>query len=195
MDLVLRRGPADRFEAYRDFTAPRRRAQADPRNRVNGGRSIARFTRRNDAGSLRFAKGFEPDFRTGILEVSDSTSRMYGGRLRRFRTLSSNREIQYLFMAGPRHVWIIPPQATTTELSSFGVRTIDVAVDEHLCVPGFEYDFDDDYEDLSALFEQIPKGFAGARSVHDTSRADASRWLDGLPVVQQFRRQVLGRRR
>ena len=43
-------------------------------------------------------------------------SKLYGGRLRRFRILSSNQRIQYLFIAGPRVVWIIPPQATTTEI-------------------------------------------------------------------------------
>jgi hypothetical protein len=92
--LVLRRGPDDRIAAYRDFTQPRRRAQADPRNLVNRGRRIARFTRRNDPTSLRFAAGFEPDFARGILEVSSSTSRLYGGELRRFRILSSNRKVR-----------------------------------------------------------------------------------------------------
>jgi hypothetical protein len=51
--LVLRRAPKDRIEAYRDFTAPRRRAQADRRNWINGGRSIARFTRKHDPTSRR----------------------------------------------------------------------------------------------------------------------------------------------
>jgi hypothetical protein len=188
--LVLRRGPDDRIRAYRDFTEPRRRAQAARCNRVNGGRSVARFTRPLDPGSLRFAAGYEPDFARGVLEVAGSSSRLYGGRLRRFRILSSNRRIQYLFMAGPRQVWIVPPQATTTELSSFGVRTVDVIVDEELCVPGYEY-----HQGDGAGESQIPRGFAGAVSPQDPSRHDASAWLDRLPVVQEFRRRVLGARR
>ncbi len=194
VDLVLRRAPEQRIEAYRDFTEPRRRAQADRRNLVNGGRSVARFTRKNDPTSLHFAKGFEPDFARGIVEVSTSTSRMYGGRLRRFRILSTNREIQYLFMAGPRHVWIIPAQATTTELSSYGVRTVSVVADEDLYVPGFEYHSAYGPSDIASVLHQIPKGFAGAPNGFDPSRADASAWLDRLPVIREFRRKVLNSR-
>jgi hypothetical protein len=190
--LVLRRGPDHRIEAYRDFTDPRRRAAADPRNLVNHGRGIARFTRRNDPGSLRFAAGFEPDFARGILDVSASTSRLYGGRLRRFRILSSNRKVQYLFMAGPQHVWIIPAQAVTTEISSYGVRTVDVLADEELFVPGYEYHCEDCGED-GGPDGQIPLGFAGEASAFDPSRADASAWLDRLPVIREFRRKVLAR--
>ena len=193
--LVLRRAPDDRIEAYRDFTEPRRRAQANPRNLVNGGRSIARFTRRNDPTSLRFVAGFEPDFEDGILEVSTSKSTLYGGELRRYRILSSNRKIQYLFMAGPRQVWIVPAQATTTELSSYGVRTIDVIADEDLFVPGYEYHAGGAGAEPSLPSAQIPEGFVGELSEHDPSRADASPWLDRLPVVQEFRRKVLGRPR
>jgi hypothetical protein len=185
---VLRRGPDDRIRAYRDFTEPRRRDQADRRNLVNGGRSVARFTRPHDPSSLRFAPGFEPDFARGVLEVAHSKSTLYGGKLRRFRILSRNRSIQYLFMAAPRQVWIVPPQATTTRLSSYGVRTIDVLVDEELCVPGYEYHQPDGDS-------QIPPGFAGALSPQDPTRSDASPWLDRLPVIQEFRRKVLGARR
>ncbi|MGH0033118.1 MAG: hypothetical protein ACQGVC_25285 [Myxococcota bacterium] len=193
--LVLRQGPDDRLDPYQDFVAPRRRAAADPTNLVNGGRPIARFTRRNDPTSLRFVKGYEPDFGDGVLETSRSTSRMYGGTLRRFRVLSTNRRIQYLFFAGPHHVWVIPPQATTTDLSTYAVRTIDVLAPEELCIPGFEYHFMDESVDPPELHSQIPEGYAGEPSAHDASRADASRWLDRLPVVQEFRRRILGRRR
>ena len=113
---VLRCGPDGRLEPYRDFLEPRKRARANPKNRVNRGREIARFTRRGDPTSLRITPGFEPDFRAGVLETSRARSTLYGGTLRRFRILSRNRRVQYLFMAGPRHVWIIPPQTTTTEL-------------------------------------------------------------------------------
>ena len=189
--LVLRRAPEDRIEAYRDFTEPLRRARSDPRNRVNGGRSVARFTRKNDPSSLRFVAGYEPDFARGVVESSTSTSRMYGGRLRRFRILSTNREIQYLFIAGPRHAWIIPAQATTTELSSYGVRTVSVVADEDLFVPGFEYHSAYGSSDIASVLHQIPKGFAGAANAIDPSRSDASAWLDRLPIIQEFRRKVL----
>ena len=185
---VLRRGPDDRLSAYHSFIAARRRARANPRNLVNGGRPIATFARAGDPRSLRFARGFDPDFSRGVLEQSTLESSLYGGPVRRFRILSRNRLVQYLFMAGPRHVWIIPPQATTTELSSFGVRTIDVAVDDDLCVPGWEYHGGPD--DL----DQIPRGYAGEPNPRDPSRADASPWLDALPVIRAFRRNVLARR-
>ncbi len=187
--LILRGAPSSRTAPYRDFTQPRRRAEADRRNLINGGRSIARFTRRNDPTSLVIVSGFEPDFVEGILEIGESKSAMYGGVLKRFRILSRNRKIQYLFMAGPRHVWIIPPQALTTELSTFGVRTIDVVADEDLFVPGYEYHFFDEAADESEHFSQIPHGFAGELSEHDNDRADASAWLDAIPVIREFRRK------
>ena len=192
--LVLRRSERDRVLPYADFLAPRRKAAADPRNRIHGGRSVARFTRKNDPSSLRFAKGFEPDFSRGVLEKTTSTSTMYGGRLQRFRILSKNRRAQYMFFAGPRHVWIIPPQALTTELSTFGLRTIDVVADEDLCVPGYEYHFLDESQDPPVFVSQIPDGFAGPQSVHDPARADASAWIERLPVIREFRRKVLGRK-
>jgi hypothetical protein len=191
IDLVLRRGPDDRTVAYRDFTGPRQRAQADPRNLINRGKPVARFTRANDPTSLRFVRGFEPDFTNGNIEESASVSRLYGGPLRRFRILSRNRKIQYLFMSGPQHVWIVPPQATSVEIMSYGVRTIDVLVDDDLCIPGYEFHFMDDSEDPPSLFSQIPEGFAGPPSELDASRADASAWLNKLPVVKEFRRKVL----
>src|SRR5262245_2324275 len=184
---VLRRAPDDRIAAYRSFTAARRRARANPRNLVNGGRPIATFARAGNPGSLRFVRGFAPDFSRGVLEQNALESSLYGGRVRRFRILSRNRLVQFLFMAGPRHVWIIPPQATTTELSSFGVRTIDVAVDDDLCVPGWEY------HGCADDLDQIPRGYAGERHPRDPSRADASPWLDALPVIYAFRRFVLSR--
>ena len=193
VERVLRRAPDDRIQAFADFTRPRRRARANPRNLVNGGRPVARFVRAGDPASLRFARGFEPDFRRGVLERSAAPSSLYGGLVRRFRILSANRRIQYLFMAGPRHAWIIPPQATTTELSTFGVRTVDVAVDDDLCVPGWEYHGGPE-EGLSGL-DQIPRGYAGARHPRDPSRADASRWLEALPVIREFRRTVLRSRK
>jgi len=195
LDLVLRNAPASRIAAYSDFIAPRRRAAADRRNLLNAGRSIARFRNRKDPSSLEIVAGFEPDFDRGIIERAASTSVLYGGKIERMRILSVNRKIQYLFLAGPLQVWIIPPQATTTELSSFGVRTIDVIVDDDMCVPGYEYHYLDDTVDPPVFYSQIPKGFAGPAGPHDPSRADASPWLDRMPVIQEFRRKVLKKTR
>jgi hypothetical protein len=189
---VLRRGPDSRVGAYRDFTEPRRRARSNPRNRVNRGRPVAWFTRKRDPASLRFAPGFEPDFDDGVIEVGGFGSKIYGGAIGRYRILSRNQLIQYLFFAGPHQVWIAPPQATTTQLSSYAVRTIDVEADEDLSIPGYEYHFEDDSEDPPVLYSQIPPGFAGPPCPTDDARADASPWLDRLPVVREFRRKLLG---
>jgi hypothetical protein len=188
--LVLRRAPDYRVEPYRDFSAPRRRAASNPRNLIHRGEPVAWFARRNDPTSLRFAQGYEPDFAHGILEVSRSGSRLYDGEIRKFRILSENKRIQYLFVAAPRHVWVVPPQALTVELSSYGVRTIDVNADEDLFVPGYEYHYMDDSEAPPRLYSQIPEGFAGEISSVDPARADASPWLEKLPVIESFRRVI-----
>ena len=193
--LVLRRAPDHRIAPYSDFTAPRRRAERDPRNLVNRGRPIAGFSRENDPTSLFFASGFAPDFVDGVVEIARGTSRIYGGTLRRYRIVSENRRVQYLFMAGPRQVWIASCQATSTELSTFGLRTVDANVPDELLLPGYEYHFMDDTLDPPELYTQIPPGFAGAVSEVDASRVDASPWLEQMPVVRAFRRRVLGRRR
>jgi len=188
--LVLRQAPDRRIEPYRDFSAPRRKAASDPRNLIYRGRAVAWFTRQNDPSSLRFAQGYAPDFARGILEVSHSGSRLYGGEIRKFRVLSQNKVIQYQFVAAPKQVWVVPPQALTVELSSYGVRTIDVHADEDLFVPGYEYHYLDDSEAPPRLFSQIPEGFAGEMSRTDPARADGSPWLERLPIVKEFRRAI-----
>ncbi len=192
--LLLRKAPDHRIEPYEDFAAPRRRARSDPRNLIHDGRDVAWFARANDPTSLRFAPRFEPDFRRGVLEVSRSGSRFYGGEIRKFRILSRNRRIQYQFVAAPRHAWIIPPQALATEITSYGVRSIDVDAAEELCVPGYEYCFVDESTRPPTLHSQIPEGFAGEPSDLDPARVDASAWIERLPVIQRFRREVLRRR-
>ena len=182
---ILRRAPVGRFEAYADFIGPRRRAAAVRANRIHGGRPVAWFERKNDPASLRLAPGFAPDFGR-VVEVSRSGSRMYGGAIAKLRILSQNRQIQYQFVAGPQHVWIIPAQTLTSELSSYGVRTLDVIADEDLFVPAYEYHY---FED-GALYTQIPPGFAGPPSEVDPTRADASPWLEKLPLIQEFRRRI-----
>jgi hypothetical protein len=194
LELVLRRSPASRIEPYDDFTRPRRQAAANPRNRINGGKSVARFRRAGDPKSLEFVKGFEPDFVRGIFEVTNARSKLYGGRLRRFRILSRNRQIQYIFIAGPQQVWIIPPQATTSELSSYAVRTIDVIADDDLFVSGWDYHYLDTDRDPPELYTQIPEGYAGRPCPADENKADASPWLDQTPVVREFRRRILHQR-
>jgi cytochrome c5 len=187
LGLVLRKAPDGRVAPYSDFSAPRRRAASDRRRRIYGGRRVAWFARPGDPESLCFAPGFAPDFDGGVVETSESKSRLYGGDVRKLRILSDNRQIQYQFLAAPRQVWIIPPQTLTTELSTYGVRTLDVETDEDLCVPGYEYHYAD--EDGS-LYSQIPAGFAGAASDVDPARADASPWLERLPVIREFRRKL-----
>ena len=184
IELVLREGPSGRIEPYADFTRPRREAAAG--GEVNGGRSVAWFEREGDPRSLRFAAGFEPDLtKRGVIEDVPSYSSFFGGELHKVRVLSKNRQIQYLFMASPTHVWVCPPQTLTTELTTYGVRTLDVLVHDDLCVPGYEY-----HEEGNS---QIPEGFAGAPHPKDPHRADASAWLDALPVIRAFRRRVLPR--
>ncbi len=191
---LLRNAPDHRLEPYEDFAAPRRRARSDPRNLINRGRDVAWFARANDPTSLRFARGFAPDFRRGVIELTRSKSRFYGGSLRKFRILSRNRRIQYQFVAAPRHAWINPPQALTTEITSYGVRSIDVHCAEALCVPGYEYSFLDESTEPPTFHSQIPEGFAGEPSDLDPARVDASAWIEQLPVIREFRRQVLRQR-
>ncbi len=191
LDLVVRKPPGDRLRPYRDFIAPRQKAQSNPGNLINRGRSVARFTRRNDPTSLKIVAGYEPDFKNGIIERTRTRSGLYGGVLRRFRILSVNREIQYYFFAGKKHVWLMPPQATTTALSSYGVRTVDVVADDDLFIPGYEYHHYEDSSDGPVLYSQIPPGFAGEVCPYDEDKADASPWLDRIPLIKQFRRQVL----
>ncbi len=188
--LVLRRGPDDRVEPYADFVAPRRRAARNPRNRIHGGRPVAWFERPRDPESLRFAEGYEPDFERGLLEEGSVTSRLYGGVVRKFRILSRNRIIQYQFALAPRQAWIVPPQALTTELSSYGLRTIDVVADDDLSVPGYEYHYMDDHEDPPKLYSQIPEGFVGGISEVDPARADSSPWCEAMPVIRRFRKAI-----
>jgi hypothetical protein len=127
--------------------------------------------------------------------VSGGSSRLYGGPLARYWILSKNQKVQYAFFAGPRHVWIGSLQTTTTDLSTYGVRTLDVAAADDLLLPGYEYHFLDDSEDPPEFVSQIPAGFAGESSEVDASRADASPWLDQVPVIRAFRRQVLAKAR
>ncbi|HVS16546.1 MAG TPA: hypothetical protein VMV46_21735 [Thermoanaerobaculia bacterium] len=185
--LVLRNSARHRVRPFRDFLEPRRRAAANPRNRIHGGRKVLRFTRRGDPTSLVVAHGYQPDFEGGLIERSAAKSSLYGGTVRRLRLLSKNRRIQYLFLVGPEHAWVVPPQALTTELSSFGVRTVDVVADEEVFVPGYEYHFVEDGPDGLALHSQIPEGYVGALHQHDDTRADASAWLDRLPIIEELR--------
>jgi hypothetical protein len=74
------------------------------------------------------------------------------------------------------------------------VRTIDVIADDDAFLPGYEYHFMDEGDDGPELFSQIPSGFAGPASEFDPSRADASPWLDRMPVIREFRRKVLKQR-
>ena len=189
--LVLRGAPADRIRPYADFTEPRRRAGAE--HGLNRGRPVVRIARRDDPRSLRFARGFEPDFGR-ILEVGRSRSRLYGGAVRKYRIVSRNRLVQYQFVASPTHVWINPPQALTTEITSYGIRALAVPADEEIFIPGYEFHYVDHELDPPELYSQIPPGWAGKPSSVDPERADASAWIEALPVIREFRLRVIGRK-
>jgi len=189
LSLVLRNAPSNRIWPYQDFEAPRELAMKSRVNRINNNRSIAWFADDDDPRSLQFEPGFQPDFRA-VIDVSTSRSSMYGGEIKKYRIASSNRRIQYLFVAGPHQVWLVNPQAFTAELSSYGLRTVDVVADEDLCIPGYEF-FDN--AGTGELDDQIPAGFAGPVCPVDPDRADASPWNERLPIVRAFRRSILER--
>lgn len=187
--LVLRNAPPGRMEPYADFSRPRRvAAKLYP---VNRGRPVARLLRENDPRSLRFARGFEPDFDGGLLEIGSSHSNLYGGALRKYRIASMNGLVQYQFVESPTHVWINPPQTFIPEITTYGVRSLHVSGDDDIFIPGFEYHFVDHSVDPPELFSQIPPGWAGAPSEVDPHRAHASRWIDALPVIEDFRCKIL----
>ncbi|MEM7453988.1 MAG: hypothetical protein AAF456_06485 [Planctomycetota bacterium] len=191
LELVLKQSPEDRVEPYRDFVEPRQKAQSNPRNLINGNQPVATFKKPGEPESLWIRKGFEPDFSDGVIERRTSRSTLYGGKLNRFRVLSVNKKIQYYFIAGTKHVWIIPPQATTTGLSSYGVRTIDVVADDDLFIPGYEYHHYEETANGTELYSQIPEGFAGEACPYDDAKADASPWLNRIPLIREFKRKVL----
>lgn len=187
--MIARNAPSDRVHAYHDFEAPRARAMKVKKNRINNNRPIAHFADDHDPASLKFEPGFDPDFKA-VIDVSTSRSKVYGGEIKKYRIASRNRRIQYFFVAGPSHVWLIHPQSFTVELSSYGLRTVDVVADEDMCIPGYEF-FDN--HGSGEVDDQIPAGFAGAVSPHDPDRADASPWNDRMPIVRKFRRAKFGR--
>lgn len=189
--LVLRRAPRGRLRPYRDFVQPRQEAADDPARQINRGRPIAWFSRAGDPASLRFARNFEPDFENGVVERSRSASTFYHGSIKRFRILSKNRQVQYFFFAGPRQAWLAPPQTLEPILGSYGTRLIAPHADDDLFVPGYEYHHVDADVDASEHFSQIPEGFAGRPSHISPDRADASAWLEALPVIQTFRQKLL----
>ena len=191
--LVLRRAKQHRTQPFADFSTPRRKAEQ--RAQINRGKPVARFRRPGDPSSLVFTQGFAPDFQRGLIEVQESGSRLYGGTIQKYRFLSHNRQIQYQVVSSPTHVFVNHPQTLTTELMSYGTRTLDVHGDDDAFLPGFEYHFYDESTDPPTLYSQIPAGYAGVVGDPDPERADASPWLEKLPVVREFRRVVLGERR
>ncbi len=183
LSLVLRNAPLNRVRPYHDFEGPRVRAMSEAANRINDNRSIAWFEDDNDPASLTIEPGFEPDFGT-VIDTHNSRSSMYGGDIRKLRIASRNRKIQYLFVVAPRHVWVVHPQTFTVELSSYGLRTVDVIADEDIAIPGYEF-FDNDGS--GEVDDQIPEGFAGPVCPVDPDRADASPWNERLPLIKAFR--------
>ncbi len=194
--LMLRNAPDGRIEPYAEFTAPRRRAEREaPLPRCRGGRPVARIVRAGDPESLRFVAGYEPDFERAPIATSTSASKLYGGAITKYRILSRNGLVQYQFVASPEHVWVNPPQTLRDDLTSFGLRALHVQADDSIFIPGYEYHFLDESVDPPELHSQIPDGFAGPPSTIDPARADASAWIEALPVIRDFRRRVLRRER
>ena len=72
--LVLRRGPDGRVEPYADFSQPRARAIAG--GEFNDGQPVAWFDDPARPASLRFAKGYAPDLRHGLLDTAVSRSNL-----------------------------------------------------------------------------------------------------------------------
>lgn len=182
IERVLRRAPPSRLAPYADFSRPREAALKQPDLLVNGGKPIAWFANPEKPESLRFARGYRPDFDNGVLERSELSSTLYGGKVARFRIASQNGKAQYSMLKAPRHAWVASAQGTGAALSSFGVRCVDAVVDEDFLLPGYEYHFMEDGE----LHSQIPAGFAGEASPRDPHRADASAWLNRVPVLREF---------
>ncbi|MBT5220857.1 MAG: hypothetical protein HOI35_13195 [Woeseia sp.] len=156
-------------------------------NRISNNKSIVWFEVPADPRSLKFTSGFEPNF-SNNLDLSVSRSSAYGGRIEKYRIASRNERIQYLIVAGPTHVWIVNPQALTTELSTYGLRSVDVITDEDLCIPGYEF-FDN--EGAGQIHSQIRDGLAGDLFPVDPDRTDASPCSEKMPVVKAFRRAIL----
>lgn len=188
--LVLRRAPSGRVHPYADFARPRARAGAE--RPIYAGRPVARITRAGDPTSLRFAAGFAPDFSRGPIEVTRSRSQFYGGTVAKYRILSHNGVVQYQFVASPTHVFVNPPQSLSRDLTSFGVRSQHVWVDDEAFIPGYEFHYLEEATDPPHWVTQIPAGFAGAPHADDASRADVSAWNEALPVIREFRRCILG---
>jgi hypothetical protein len=121
--------------------------------------------------------------------VSRSASHLYGGVVRKYRIRSENGAIQYQFVASPTHVWINPPQTLTTELTTYGLRTLDVHAPEELCVPGYEYHFMDESPRPPDAALPDPARLRGRdeRGGHDPGRHLGLN--EALPVVREFRRR------
>jgi len=187
LEMVLRNAPENRVDPYADFSGPRRRAMANSHQAINANREIAWFSETGKPDSLEFEEGFEPDFEHGLIDQSKSFSKLYGGAIVKYRIASSNRQVQYMFIAAPEQVWIIPPQPLDDLVTSYGVRAVDANATEDLFVPGYEFHYLEDPDDPESLHSQIPLGYAGMVSDMDPDRADASPWIDRLPVIVRFR--------
>lgn len=192
IEMVLRNAPEDRTMPYADFTNPRLAAMSRSECAIYNNQQVAWFTRANDPGSLKFATGFEPDLKQGLIDSSQTYSKLYGGKINKYRIASINRQIQYLFIMGPKQVWIIPPQPLDNLLTSYGVRAVESDAAEELCLPGFEFHYLEFDEDPGSLYSQIPKGFVGHASEIDPDRSDASPWIEKMPVIKNFRKAIKG---
>jgi hypothetical protein len=63
-----------------------------------------------------------------------------------------------------------------------------VHADDDLFIPGYEYHH---LEENGELYSQIPTGYVGETCPFDDAKADASPWLNELPIIKLFKRQIL----
>ena len=189
LGLVLRKAPDGRVAPYPDFSEPRRRARARRGSRVHGGEPVAWFEVPRDPESLRFAPGFEPDFAGGILEVGESKSRLYGGDVRKFRILSRERADPVPVRGGAARS-LDHPSADADD-GALELRRADARRRDRRgpVRAGLRVPLPRRGRGPPRLYSQIPPGFAGAASEVDPARADASPWLERLPVIREFRRR------
>ena len=79
------------------------------------------------------------------------------------------------------------------EMSESVPVSTDVVAADDVFLAGWEYHYFDPDLDPPGWYSQIPEGFVGRPCPVDPHKADASPWLDRLPVVREFRRKVLAR--
>jgi len=103
MSQVTRFGAGKRPEAYPEFTAPRKIARMEERNLINWNKPVVTFGRKGNPKSQKVVRGYEPDYKTGIIEISVDRGPLiahYGGKVTKYRIVSKNRKIHDTLVLG-----------------------------------------------------------------------------------------------